>query len=60
MATINDLIGRLKASQSDIALALARGSAPTWEAYQRMVGQNQGLQEALDHIDQLLKDDEDE
>mgnify|MGYP003340379440 CR=1 FL=1 len=60
MATISDLIGGLKAAQSELALALARGSAPTWEAYQRMVGQHQGVQDALDLIDQLLKEDDDE
>lgn len=60
MNTIGDLIGGLKVLQSEIALSLARGNAPTWEAYQRMVGQHQGLQDALDLIDQLLKEDEDE
>ena len=60
MNTVNDLIGGIKASQSEIALALATGSAQTWEAYQRMVGQYQGAQDALDLIDQLLKEDDDE
>lgn len=60
MNTIGDLIGGLKVLQSEISLSLARGNAPTWEAYQRMVGQHQGLQDALDLIDQLLKEDEDE
>lgn len=60
MNTIGDLIGGLKVLQSEISLSLARGNAPTWESYQRMVGQHQGLQDALDLIDQLLKEDEDE
>ena len=61
MKTVNDLIGGMKASQSEIALALATGSAQTWEAYQRMVGTYQGLQDALDILNNLLReDDEDE
>lgn len=58
MATISDLIGEIKALQGEIALSLARGNAPTWEAYQRMVGQNDGLQQALDILDNLLKEDD--
>lgn len=58
MRTISDLIGGIKASQSEIALALAHGQAPTWEAYHRMVGQHQGLQDALDILNNLLKEDD--
>lgn len=58
MKTLNDLISGIKASQSEIALALASGNAPTWEAYQRMVGEHQGLQDALDILNNLLRDDD--
>jgi hypothetical protein len=61
MGTIADLIAGIKASQGDIALSLARGNAPSWEAYQRMVGQYQGLDQALGILDNILKEpDEDE
>lgn len=61
MGTVSDLIAGIKASQSEIALSLAQGNASTWEAYQRMVGQYRGLEEALAILNNLLKEpDEDE
>jgi len=58
---ISDLIGAIKARQQQIASALAAGNAPTFDAYQRMVGEHMGLQHALQMIDNLLLDkDEDE
>ena len=61
MRTVEDLIGTIKTRQAEIAASLAGGTATTWESYQRLVGQNQGLQEALDILNNLLKeDDEDE
>jgi hypothetical protein len=60
MNTIGDLIGALKVRQAEIAASLAGGNASTWEAYQRMVGHNLGLQESLDIINKLLKDDDDD
>jgi hypothetical protein len=47
----------LKASQSEIALSLARGNVTTWEAYQRLVGKHDGLEEALTILNNLLKED---
>jgi len=58
MATISDLIGGIKASQGEIALSLARGNASSWEAYHRMIGQYEGLQQALDILDNLMKDED--
>ncbi len=52
-----DLIGQLKVEKSRIASALADGSATTWEAYQRLVGRHQGLDEALHIINQLLEEE---
>ena len=61
MGTVGDLIAGIKASQSELALSLAHGNASTWEAYQRMVGQYRGLEEALAILNNLLKEpDEDE
>lgn len=56
-----DLIGAIKARQAEIASSLAGGMATSWESYQRLVGTYQGLQESLDILNSLLKeDDEDE
>lgn len=61
MGTIADLIAGIKASQSELALSLAQGNASTWESYQRMVGQYQGLDQALEILNNILKEpDEDE
>lgn len=57
MKIIGDLIGALKSRQAEIAASLASGNASTWEAYQRMVGQFQGIQESLDILNKLLKDE---
>ena len=51
-----DLIGKLKNRQLEIALSLADGGAINIESYQRLVGVNQGLGEALNMIDELLKE----
>lgn len=56
MFHISDLIALIKQRQSEIAKSLANGNAPTWEAYQRLVGEYTGLEKALTSIDQLLED----
>ena len=60
MATISDLIGQIKTSQAEIASSLALGNAQNWDAYQRLVGRHEGLAEALQILDNLMKEDEDE
>ena len=57
MSIVGDLIGALKSRQAEIAASLASGNAGTWETYQRMVGTFQGLQESLDILNKLLKDE---
>ena len=57
MTTAADLIGVIKTRQAEIAASLAGGTATSWESYQRLVGQNLGLQEALDILNTLLKED---
>ncbi|MGA0129346.1 MAG: hypothetical protein ACO3I1_08710 [Burkholderiales bacterium] len=59
MNTLSDLIGALKSRQSEISLSLAAGNATTWEAYQRMVGTYQGLQDSLDILNNLMEEDND-
>jgi hypothetical protein len=47
----------VKARQAEIASSLAAGNAADWESYHRMVGHNAGLQEALDVLDNLMKEE---
>jgi hypothetical protein len=58
VATISDLIGRIKVSKAEIASSLAQGNALNWDTYQRLVGRFEGLQEALDILDYLMKEDD--
>jgi hypothetical protein len=58
--TISDLIGALKSRQAEISLALAAGNAASWDAYQRMVGEYLGLKKALDIVDDLMREDDDD
>jgi hypothetical protein len=61
MRYVGDLIAAIKARQAEIKLSLAAGNPATWEAYQRIVGQHQGLEESLEILNNLLKEeDEDE
>jgi hypothetical protein len=57
MAMLSDFIGRIKQRQERIAESLVQGNAVTFEAYQRLVGQHQGLEEALLIINQLLEEE---
>jgi hypothetical protein len=58
MKTIGDLIGGVKSRQAEIAASLAAGNAANWETYHRMVGHYAGLQEALDILNNLMKEDD--
>jgi hypothetical protein len=57
--TLGDLIGGVKTKQAEIAASLVAGNATNWESYIRLVGHNAGLQEALDILDNLMKEDND-
>lgn len=57
MAILADFIGQIKQRQDQIAESLVQGNAVTFEAYQRLVGQHQGLEEALSIINQLLEEE---
>ena len=59
MIGIKDVIGVIKARQSEIAFSLGAGNASTWEMYQRVVGIYLGHQEVLDAINKMLRDQED-
>lgn len=54
---IEQLIHRIKVRQAELQMSLAQGTPMTWEAYQRMVGEHQGLQAAMDMIDTMLEEE---
>ena len=56
--TTGGLIGAIKARQMEISNSLVSGHAINFESYQRLVGQHQGLEEALVILNNLLKEDE--
>jgi hypothetical protein len=58
MRHISDIISAIKTRQTEIKSSLAVGNPATWEAYQRIVGQHQGLEEALEIINNLLKEED--
>ena len=58
MRYISDFIGAVKGRQQLIADSLVNGNAVNFETYQRLVGQHQGLEEALVILNDLLKEDE--
>ena len=60
MTFVEDLIRLIKARQLEMAASLAAGNAANWESYNRIVGQNQGLTEALDLINSLLRENDDD
>ena len=54
---IDQLIHRIKIRQAEIQVSLAAGMPMNWESYQRMVGEFQGLQSAMDMIDNMLDEE---
>jgi len=52
---IESLIYKVKIRQAEIKEALAKGVF-NWEAYQRLVGEYQGMQDVLDMIDNMLEE----
>jgi hypothetical protein len=60
MRYVSDFIGAVKSRQHSIADSLVNGNAVNFETYQRLVGQHQGLAEALVILNDLLKEDEDD
>ena len=58
MGTISDLIDGVKQRQQDIADSLVNGNCVNFETYQRLVGQHQGLQVALQILDNIMKEED--
>lgn len=60
MKVLSDFISAVKARQEEIAQGLAHGNASDFNAYQRLVGENLGLESSLEILNHLLKEDEDD
>lgn len=54
---IEPLIHRIKVRQAELQVSLAMGMPASWESYQRIVGEHQGLQKVLDIIDAMLEEE---
>ena len=54
---IEALLHRIKLKQAEISFALANGSVTTWEAYQRLVGEHQGLEDVLNMVNNMLEEE---
>jgi len=58
MRYVSDLIRAIEGRKAAIAQSLVHGNTVTFEAYQRLVGQHQGLEEALVILNDLLKEED--
>jgi hypothetical protein len=56
MRVLEDLIASIEKRKQEIAISLAEGHASSMEAYRTLVGQRQGLQMALDSLNDLLEE----
>jgi len=58
---ISEMIKRLKNADKDLTLAISSGvNVHDFASYQRLVGQKAGIQDALDIINQILSEDEED
>jgi hypothetical protein len=60
MRYISDFIGAVKARKEAVVQGLATGNAADYASYQRLVGHIAGLEEALEILNNLLKEDDDD
>ena len=58
MRYVSDFIGAVKARQTEVTESVIAGNCMTYEAYQRLVGIHAGLEEALEILNNLLKEEE--
>ena len=56
---ISDLIGRLKQAGDELSQAIVSGvNIHDFDSYQKYVGKHEGLMEALDILNNLLREDD--
>lgn len=58
MRYVEDFIGAIKDRQAEISRSVTAGNAVNFDAYQRLVGQHAGLEEALQILNDLLKEND--
>jgi hypothetical protein len=58
MRYVSDFVGAIEERKLAIARSLVDGHVVNFETYQRLVGQHQGLEEALDILNHLLKEED--
>jgi len=58
---VSEFIKRLKSADQNLTLAISSGvNVHDYATYQRMVGQKAGIQEALDIVNEILSEDEED
>jgi len=58
MRYVSDLISVVKTRQAEISESVIAGNCANYEAYQRLVGTHAGLEEALEILNNLLKEED--
>ncbi len=58
MRYVEDFIGAVEGKKAEISRSLTAGNAVNFETYQRLVGQYMGLQDALQILNDLLKEND--
>jgi hypothetical protein len=53
---VNELITRIKQKQQEISEAMLNGNCINFESYQRLVGQNLGLEETLNILNNIIEE----
>ena len=56
MNIVNELITRIKQKQQEISEAMLNGNCINFESYQRLVGQNLGLEETLNILNNMIEE----
>jgi len=54
---VADLIGQIKLKKAEIASAIVEGHCVNFETYQRLIGQCQGLDEALNILNFMIEEE---
>jgi len=58
---VSELIKRLRSADQNLTLAISSGvNVHDYASYQRLIGQKAGVQDALDIINQILSEDEED
>lgn len=58
MRYVEDFVGQVKVRQAEIAASLVAGKAANYETYLKLVYEHQGLEKALNILNNLLREDD--